>query len=469
MLKPDTLDFLKLYPPAIYPYFLARNLLKGIAAMISIAWHCQRRGDKPLHPIMVERADRNPLKSLMQGRPPEVQVAVGAALSFVADYWLSTYRRAARDPAKLVWHEDMIPPEIIEAMGLVPLMLESPSLFMSMLSSTAVLHYIDVAENAGYPGDICSVPKATLGMVLEEFFPPPAAIVTSNSPCDGGMAYYLPIEQKVRAPIFRVDLPYDVRTPEARNYIIQELRRMIRFLEETTGTRLAIDRLREVCELRNRMFEAHLEFWELMRQKPCPMSGDVLYLGAGTFTTCAGTRLGVRTLDRLLREATAAFRKGCAAVAAEKHRAVLWNPLPFLFPDFYRWLEQEYQTVVVMDMLTYSRNPFIDTRNEETMLAGLAEILANGPMARHTRGPAAYYFDDLFRVCKEYQADMIMFFAHQSCKNTRALMGILRDACRKKNIPLLIVDYELLDSRVVSIEGIKRQIADFMENVMLGC
>jgi benzoyl-CoA reductase/2-hydroxyglutaryl-CoA dehydratase subunit BcrC/BadD/HgdB len=467
MLKPDAADILKRYPPAIYPYFLACNIIKGAAAMTDIAWQCLRRGKKPLNPVMATKPDRNAFKSLMQGRPPENQVALGTALSLVAEYWLSTYRRIARDPDKLVWHEDMIPPEIILAMGLIPLMLESPSLFISMLSSTDALRYIDVAENAGYPGDICSVPKATLGMILQDFFPPPAAIVTSNSPCDGGMAYYLPIEQKTKAPVFRLDIPYDVRAPQSREYIVKEIRRMIAFLEETTGARLEIDRLREVCELRNRMFEAHVDFWELMKQKPCPMSGDVLYLGAGSFITCAGTRLGVRTLNRILREANAAFAKGQGSIPAEKHRAVVWNPLPFLFPDFYRWLEQEHQTVVVMDMLTYSRNPFINTTSEESMLDDLAEIFANGPMARHTRGPAAYYFEDLFRVYSEYQADMIIFFAHQSCKNTRALMGMLRDYCRRKGIPLLIVDYELLDSRVVSIDGVKKQIADFMDNVMI--
>ena len=55
MLKPDAADILKRYPPAIYPYFLACNIIKGAAAMTDIAWQCLRRGRKPLNPVMATK------------------------------------------------------------------------------------------------------------------------------------------------------------------------------------------------------------------------------------------------------------------------------------------------------------------------------------------------------------------------------------------------------------------------------
>ena len=58
--------------------------------------------------------------------------------------------------------------------------------------------------------------------------------------------------------------------------------------------------------------------------------------------------------------------------------------------------------------------------------------------------------------------------AHQSCKNMRAALGILRDACRRRDIPLLIIDHDVFDARVVSPEGIKDQVRDFMDTVMGG-
>ena len=44
--------------------------------------------------------------------------------------------------------------------------------------------------------------------------------------------------------------------------------------------------------------------------------------------------------------------------------------------------------------------------------------------------------------------------------------GILREMCRARGIPLLILDYDLLDQRIVSHAGMMRQVEHFMENVM---
>jgi hypothetical protein len=117
-------------------------------------------------------------------------------------------------------------------------------------------------------------------------------------------------------------------------------------------------------------------------------------------------------------------------------------------------------------MLTYNRHPFIDTSSEESMIRDLVDIIAKAPMARHTRGPVENFLGDLFRVYKDFQADMIIMGAHQFCKNTRAVLGILRDYCRRNDIPLLIIDHDVCDARVLSPEDIKKQITVFMDTVM---
>ncbi len=96
----------------------------------------------------------------------------------------------------------------------------------------------------------------------------------------------------------------------------------------------------------------------------------------------------------------------------------------------------------------------------------LTEIMSKGPMGQHTRGPSEYFFDDLFWLYDKYSADMIIMAAHLNCKNTRAILSMLRDFCRKDGRPLLIIDYDLSDARVVSIEGIKKQVENFMDTVM---
>jgi hypothetical protein len=87
-------------------------------------------------------------------------------------------------------------------------------------------------------------------------------------------------------------------------------------------------------------------------------------------------------------------------------------------------------------------------------------------MARHTRGPAKNYYDDLIRLFTEYEADMVLIASHQGCKNALAMAGIIRDLFRKQDIPLLDIHYDLVDPRVTSPDEIRNQISHYMETVM---
>jgi benzoyl-CoA reductase/2-hydroxyglutaryl-CoA dehydratase subunit BcrC/BadD/HgdB len=392
---------------------------------------------------MIKRRERDLFKLWMEGRPPDYQVALGEALALTVDHYVDVFCRMAREPDKLIWYEDVIPPEIIWAMDLIPFMVEGIPGMVPMVAPEEAHHFIDVAENAGYPADICSMPKVTLGMVLEGLLPPPRALVCSNSPCDSGMSSYLPIEQEVEVPVCRVDFPWDVYDPRAGEYCLKEVERMIRFLEEIAGHPLDMDRLREICEMRNRMQEATLELWELMKNKPCPMGGMLHPLSHTAYQVCPGTPMGVRIIEAILEVARDNHREGRGLVPDEKHRAILWGAFPVTAPDLYEWLENEYGIVTVM-----------------------VEIMAKPPMARHTRGPVENFLGDLFRLYEDYQADMVIMGAHQSCKNMRAVLRILRESCRQRDIPLLIIDHDVFDARVVSPEGIKSQVSDFMDTVM---
>jgi hypothetical protein len=100
------------------------------------------------------------------------------------------------------------------------------------------------------------------------------------------------------------------------------------------------------------------------------------------------------------------------------------------------------------------------------MLAGLAKIFMQGAMARHTRGPCENFFGDLFHLREQFGLDMLWMAGHIGCKNTQALCGMLREKCRERGIPLLIIDYDLSDTRIVPPADMRRQVEQFMESVM---
>ena len=167
-------------------------------------------------------------------------------------------------PEKVVFHEDLIPPEILFGMGLNPWLVELLGIIGPLMERTFAEPYIDVAENEGIPPDVCSLPKSTIGLVLEGQMPEPIAMVTSNMPCDGGMSSYTVIEREIKVPTFRLDIPHNFNNERAIEYFVGELKRLITWLEEHTSGRMDWDRMREVCEERNRATEYELELWDMI-------------------------------------------------------------------------------------------------------------------------------------------------------------------------------------------------------------
>lgn len=371
-------------------------------------------------------------------------------------------------PDLLLINEDLVPPEIGKAMGLKVWLVEAMGILLPMLNPEAMLKYIDEAENLGVNPDSCSLIKASVGMVTMEQLPKGTALVSSNMPCDAGMASYSYIQKKYDTPIYRLDIPYNFKNDRAEKLMTDDLKGMIAFLEEHTPGRMDWDHLREICETRNRMMEHELELWDMISVKPAPLAAEAVWIShMWHFYVFPGHKIGEKVFERLAALAKKNLNKKIPAVENEKYRAVLWNP-PFPhFADIFNQVEREYGITLIMDSMTYNHHSLIDTTTPETMLNGLSSIIMQGPMVRHTRGPAENYLDDIFSCVKQFNLDMVWVANHVGCKGSQAMNSILREKCRNMKIPLLILDYDLIDPRIVSHQGMIDQVKTFMENVML--
>ncbi|MBF0397772.1 MAG: 2-hydroxyacyl-CoA dehydratase [Desulfobacterales bacterium] len=424
--------------------------------------------DLKKYPWMLSLINANTLLlKLVSKRTPRYAEANAMVISEVVSSIIKQLEGVFYDKDKMILHEDMVPPEIFRAMGLSTWMIEFNGILMPLVEPRSMEQYIDISENEGVPPDICSLPKSSMGFALKGHLPEALAMVTSNLPCDGGMAAYTLIEKKLNIPVFRLDIPYNFYNERAVEYFSNELKQMIAWLEQHTPGRMNWDRLREICEERNRMAEAELELWDLIRTKPAPMAAEPIYLShLWGFNLAPGQKIATRLFEKIGELAKLNLKEGLQAVANEKYRALLWNPPTLHFIDLFAWAEKAYGVSLLMDSMSYNRQPFIDTKTPDSMLKGLSNIIMQGPMARHTRGPSENYFNDMFHIYKHFNLDMIWIAGHIGCKNTQALNGILREKCRESKIPLLIIDYDLSDTRIVGRDGIIAQVEQFMENIM---
>ena len=372
-----------------------------------------------------------------------------------------------KQPEMVIISEDMVPPEIYYAMGIVPWMAELFGIIGTKIDGHASERYIDAAENAGIPPNTCTLPKITIGQFLMDHMPEGSCLVSANLPCDAGATSYGIIAEKTGLPAYRLDVPHYFNDERAVELFVKDLKGMIAFLEEHTPGRMDWDKLKQICEQRNRQVELEMELWELNRTRPAPLPTDCVTLNhLYHINTAPGFEQSTRNWETVLKLARENHAKGIGGSKNERYRCIMWNPGPDMFGFFPSWIEYRWGIVIVHDSMSYNTQPLIDTSSHDSMLAGLGHDIMTGPMARHTRGPMENYFRDMFHVYEYMDADMIIMNAHIGCKNTMALNQVMREECRKRNIPVCIYEYDLMDPRVVSIDGIKSQVDHFMKNIM---
>ena len=402
-----------------------------------------------------------------RGRTGPYLESVCLALNSVVRGNVDMLRQMFYRPGRMVVSEDLVPVDILHAMGLDAYLIEGIGIMLPILDSEACLKYIDEAENEGMNPDACSLPKTTVGMVIRGHLPKGVAIVSSNLPCDAGAASYSFIERAYGLPTYRLDVPYNFHSGRAENLFMEDVKGMIAWLEEHTPGRMDWDRFRDICVNRNRILELELELWDMLRVRPAPLASEAVWLShLWNVNVTPDYRESVSHFQKIVSLARKNLEDGLPATRNERYRTLVWNP-PFLhFTHIFNWAERTYGLTLLNDSMTYHHHKPIDTSTPDTMLRGWGRTVMQGPMVRHTRGPAENYLDDIFRMVKQFDLDMVWVANHVGCKGGQAMNGILREKCREKGIPLLILDYDLSDPRIVSHDNMKRQVEHFMDNVM---
>lgn len=362
-----------------------------------------------------------------------------------------------------------VPAEPIRAMGLTPFTLELVAKLTRTEDQRGPIKYLDKCEEAGVAIDTCSFPKMQAGAALDgQYFDGFACAVFSNIACDSAMASYALIEEKLNIPTFRLDQPYQFKTEQGITAFKEELYEMIDFIHDTTGAEMDWDLLAKIVKNLNYLQELDLERFEL-NASTCPPFDASMMIGqhiVARHSAYAGLEEVITAMENQLEFARDAYARGESAYPNMKYRAILWNPPPGVYTDFHVWAERCWGIGILTDMETYGFTGFIDESSNDSMLYGLSEKELWGPMSHHTRGPMDNFFGTLWKAVEQYRPDLVIVADHVGCHPVTTIHGLLKEECQRKNVPLCIMNQDLADIRVVSKQGMRDQINDFMFNVM---
>jgi benzoyl-CoA reductase/2-hydroxyglutaryl-CoA dehydratase subunit BcrC/BadD/HgdB len=331
---------------------------------------------------------------------------------------------------------------------------------------------IDKCEEMGLGTDVCTAIRLGIHSVEHEISPIPHAMIALLHPCDGTLMMHQVIQTNEKwrdVPIFGADPPY-MESERSVEYYAQELRRMVHFLEEHTGKKLDMDRLREVVEENNVQYELWMEHNELKRAIPCPHAGS---LGAQMFGiaqggSLCGNPLGTTIMRKTIADAERRVREGVGVIEKERIR-LLWFDIRPVGLEIAPWLEEEWGAVIVMDMFGYCPYTLIDTSSEETMFKGMAKrYLYDSPMIRQARGIADNFAGDIRRIVKEFSIDCVIWPGHMGHKDSAASVGIMREVCREIEVPFLHIGMDLFDERYTTLDALKNKVSTFFSGMGLG-
>ena len=82
------------------------------------------------------------------------------------------------------------------------------------------------------------------------------------------------------------------------------------------------------------------------------------------------------------------------------------------------------------------------------------------------KGGYANVLDELWIVCKQYNADMVLMYDQISCKGMDGLRGVFEEQAAARGVHMPWVAQDLLDSRTISKRDMRRQVNLYMQTVM---
>jgi len=393
--------------------------------------------------------------------PAEMR-AYRAGIKAVIDNF-KTALAAERNNEPLAWVEWILNAEIIEAFDIASFNTESLNIFGNTMGSEYPPALIAEAESQGVPVENCSAVKLSVGSYFLKQIPEPTLIIAASHPCDSSISVYQILEYLTGVPTFAYDAPY-WKDENSYDYFTKNTWDLIDFLEKQLDKKIDWEKLREVLERVNEINFYLREVCEMNRAVPCPGTMISLALTWVIREVAVRSPLAVSMAKGVYEATKYRFDKGVGVVKNERVRVLMWFPPIGFFTYIFKWMEHEFGAVVVADFIGHISTIHINTETPETMVHDLSRSQLHLGMGRQCHGPVEFIVDELEKMLEDYSADCVFFMGHNGCKHGWAALKIIKDFLKKKGMPALYLNLDIMDKRHTSEQEIKKEITDFFRS-----
>ncbi len=359
--------------------------------------------------------------------------------------------------------------ELFYAMDLQPVFPEN----WSPLSAAFGLapQNFQVSESRGYSMDLCGYLRNILGYVdglmkQEDGFPlrlpEPDMLISFGGGCIPAMKIFQALENRFPgAAVFRADLPQVAIEDIAEHHIayaVSVMKDLISFLEEKTGRRLDVDRLREAVSLSDQACKLWDEIMSCRSTVPSPFSAAEIGL-MFVMVTLQGTQRAVDFLARVRDEVREKSRLKQGVIPREELRLFWDNIPPWYNLNLFNYFEQ-FNAVVVAETYSAAWSQRLDPERPFESLA--YKSLISYPLVSCLCMKRR--IEMVVKACREYKIDGAVFHNNKSCKPITLGQVLIKEALEKElGVPSVIIDGDHMDERNFSMGQFQTRVEAFME------
>jgi activator of 2-hydroxyglutaryl-CoA dehydratase/benzoyl-CoA reductase/2-hydroxyglutaryl-CoA dehydratase subunit BcrC/BadD/HgdB len=346
----------------------------------------------------------------------------------------------SKSDAPLVWRNLFFPTEILNALGVRSLTLETYAALFAR-NQKRVKKAFDNAACKGFSAETCSFLRVLEGSEL----PRPAFAVSTSAPCQQGERIFQDLARSYGIE----DRCYSLQTPVAHDdrsleHIAAGLEEAVHKLEKATGLKMDPARLVEACQLSNEAREVANQCNLLRLTSPPLVRGSIAVYFANVFSQLWGRQDLVDIQKQFLRELTIARERIGDRVKLEDTHRLGWLHLPpFYDTKLLDYIEDRCQAPIILEEVNFVGWEYLDLRDPYRALA--RKLLSVG------------FLDPKLRV--KYIRDGTVFGQFNGCilynhgfgrcsMSDSCFVKHLREELQRVPVPLLQLDGDCVDPTI---------------------
>ncbi len=408
----------------------------------------------------------------MSNKPAIKKIAAtGTMRRFMAEYFQELDEASRTRDRKIAWCTSVGPAELLRSFGFLVYFPENHGAVLG--SSRMAMDLIPAANARGYSPDICSYLTSDVGSYLKgqtpltrafgmESVPRPDILVYNTNQCRDVQDWFAFYRREWGVPLVGIDTQRGLGelTREHLDGLVAQHKALIPILEEVSGRKFDLDRLKEVMASSYRCTLGWKKVLRLAAHRPSPLTFFDATIHMGPAVVLRGLPQAEEYYAELILELEGRIAQGVAAVDDERFR-FYWEGMP-IWGKLRDHAEQFAAMRGCVVASTYCNSWIFEPLADEDPFEGMARAYTEIFIVRSED----YKEDYMQRMIEDYAIDGIIYHDAKTCpNNSNCRYGMPQRLSEATGVPYVTINGDLNDLRLYSEEQSRTQLEALVEQL----